>query len=199
MFRREVTFKNPEAHPKFDLVFKGTAHQNYCQTHFIAHKALLRQSKVIGPDLDPHFVISVLEYLVAAFFLTPKTSKSTSEAISDVAVTSDSVCKDSSNDEDAIGSVPISPTDIATELSHSNILAVPTDNLTEKDHLVETQVTKELLQFLNQNKSVTGLKLDLPEDIQNAILEHLVHEQELKGFANPITYHKVEEFLKSQQ
>lgn len=167
LFRREVTAKNPEAGQKFDLVFKGTDHQNYCQTHFIAHKALLRQSKVIGPDLDPHFVISVLEYLVASFFLVPKTTDG--QTLSDVTNVSDVPHMDSKADE------------------------------ASAERLVEVPVVERLLKFIDHSSTVTGTRLSLPKIVRDAVLQHVVHEQELAGFANPEFYHRVEDYLKSQE
>lgn len=201
LFRREVTFKNPEAHPKFDLVFKGTAHQNYCQTHFIAHKALLRRSKVIGPDLDPHYVISVLDYLVAAFFLAPKPdlssegTPSSNEVVSDVVVQTSDVDVSDVNDKHVVdGKQQYAPT-----ITHKKALLVPMETEQPTDSMQEIPITQQFLKFLQSDRSITGHSLHLPRAIKSAVLDHFVHEQELEGFANPATYERVEKFLQSQQ
>lgn len=51
------------------MVFRGTGHQNYCEAYLIAHAWLLRRTKIIGPDLDPHKVLDVVNRVVAGFFL----------------------------------------------------------------------------------------------------------------------------------
>jgi hypothetical protein len=56
--------------PVFDLVIKGTKHQNYCEAHLIASKYLLTRLPVLGRDHDPYLVMRTLDNVIAAFFLT---------------------------------------------------------------------------------------------------------------------------------
>ncbi len=52
----------------FDMVIKGTDHQNYCDTHLIASKYLLQRPTVLGNGIEPINVARNLDLLVTAFF-----------------------------------------------------------------------------------------------------------------------------------
>ncbi len=52
----------------FDMVIKGTDHQNYCDTHLIASKYLLQRPTVLGKGIEPINVARNLDLLVTAFF-----------------------------------------------------------------------------------------------------------------------------------
>lgn len=146
---------------------------------------------MIGPDLDPHFVISVLEYLVAAYFLIPKESQLQlqlqKEVFSDAVMVS----------RDVVVEIADNKTPENASSTKSDKQDTSKDLPNTSDTLEQSRVTEELLKFISGKGTVTGHNIHVPHYIANAVLQHLVNEKDLVGFGNPDFYHRVEEYLTS--
>lgn len=65
----------------WNFIFRGTAHQNFCDTFHLADKSLARYMS-LGTDIDPYEVGKALDEIILAYFLSIVYSSSVDHLLS---------------------------------------------------------------------------------------------------------------------
>lgn len=166
LFRRELFNKNPEASPKFDIFFKESDHQNYCEVYLLAAPFVIRMLNMISKTLNPYSTMDTLNRMVAAYFLVPNDggiSKNVNNARS-------------SGD---YGTVTASPMVQSRSISDE-----------DRQQLIEGDAIKSFQQFcsIDAKQSVTGQAISFTAGDQQLMHEKMMHESKVPEFSDPYVY-----------
>jgi hypothetical protein len=74
-FRNDFLHNSRNPYPIYNLIFRGTDHQNFCDVIHLTSRYLLTKPSSIGPNVNPNEVGEVLDRILVSFFAAIAFSK----------------------------------------------------------------------------------------------------------------------------